>query len=385
MKRLQQNMITVLLILSSLIGIRGTSGDALRVISGDSSLSCFKSSENEELKISSRIFELLFDNKEEGKVQEQAAKSVVSEDEETRLLIPGGTVFGAKVNEKYVRVTEVRGASTLKAGDKIIAFNDKRIECAQDLKSELKESKSDKCRVTVIRGEKTLRLLAALTKDSEGKYSLGITVRDSASGIGTVTYIDPKTGDFGGLGHGICDSETGELIDISSGKATGVILGEVKKGESGSPGELSGILTEKRLGEIYENTELGIFGCFDNLPSERINKAIEVGKREDVHTGDATIISTVKMGYPKEYKIEITEVDPSSTGSKSFKIKVTDPALIAISGGVVRGMSGSPVIQDGKLVGAVTHVMINSPTEGYGIFIENMLATAQNQITQRSA
>ena len=190
-------------------------------------------------------------------------------------------------------------------------------------------------------------------------------------------YVNPKTGDFGGLGHGICDTDTGEVIDFTEGQVTGVILSGVKKGEEGKPGELSGLLTDKVTGELYANTECGVFGRLDTVPDSLTQTAVQIAHKDEVHEGEATILSTVKMGAAKEYKIEISEINKSSTGTKSFKIKVTDPTLIAITGGVVRGMSGSPIIQDGKLVGAVTHVMVANPTEGYGIFIENMINASQ--------
>ena len=158
----------------------------------------------------------------------------------------------------------------------------------------------------------------------------------------------------------------------------------VKKGEEGKPGELSGLLTDKVVGELYANTECGVFGKLDTVPDSLCATAIKIAHRDEVHEGEATILSTVKVGTAKEFKIEISSINKSSTGTKSFKIKVTDPTLIAITGGVVRGMSGSPIIQDGKLVGAVTHVMVAEPTEGYGIFIENMLSAAQMPMAKAS-
>jgi stage IV sporulation protein B len=203
-------------------------------------------------------------------------------------------------------------------------------------------------------------------------------LKDGAAGIGTITYIDPVTGEFGGLGHGICDSDTGEVISFTAGEVTGIVLSGVKKGEEGKPGELSGMLTDKVSGVLYSNTECGVFGKLDKIPETIAATPIAIAHRNEVQEGEAIIRSTVKSGAVKEYKIQISEVNKASTGTKSFKIKVTDPTLIAITGGVVRGMSGSPIIQNGKLVGAVTHVMVASPTEGYGIFIENMLNAAQN-------
>jgi stage IV sporulation protein B len=158
---------------------------------------------------------------------------------------------------------------------------------------------------------------------------------------------------------------------MRDGEVCGAILGSVKRGEAGNPGELSGVLNKKHLGSIYKNSSSGVFGVFSDF--DRSREAIPIGYKSEVKIGEAEIISTVKNGRKTNYKIEIYEIDESSTGSKSFKIRVTDPTLIALTGGIVRGMSGSPIIQNGKLVGAVTHVLINDPTTGYGIFIENML------------
>jgi stage IV sporulation protein B len=163
---------------------------------------------------------------------------------------------------------------------------------------------------------------------------------------------------------------------MDRGEATTVILGGAVRGEAGAPGELRGVLTEKYLGTLEANTECGVFGTLtdDALRTLTENSTrYAIAGRRQVHEGDATIISTVKNGRSGEYKITITDIDRGSDGTKSFRIKVTDEALIAMTGGIVRGMSGSPIIQDGKLVGAVTHVMVANPTEGYGIFIENML------------
>jgi stage IV sporulation protein B len=201
---------------------------------------------------------------------------------------------------------------------------------------------------------------------------LGVTVRDSALGIGTVTYIDPETGAFGGLGHGITDSSSGELIPITGGDVTDVTLGGVTRGEVGKPGELCGVLTERDMGDLTVNSHCGVFGILTN-PDALTGDSIPIGHRDEVKEGEATIISTLKNGKTAEYKIEIYDIDRDSDGSKSFRIRVTDETLKALTGGIVRGMSGSPIIQNGKLIGAVTHVLVADPTEGYGIFIENML------------
>ena len=321
-----------------------------------------------DVRISSRLYELLF-----GK----------STEDEKVLLIPGGTIFGAKIKQSYVSVQSPGDVSELKAGDKIISVNGKKVETASEVKKAIQELSGKAVNLVCLRGGKEISVKIA-PKESGGEYKLGIVLKDGAAGIGTVTYIDPKTGEFGGLGHGICDQDTGEVIDFTEGQVTGVILSGVKRGEEGKPGELSGLLTDKVSGTMLSNTECGVFGKLDKIPDITSAAPIEIAHRDEVHEGEATILSTVKIGGVKEFKIQICDVNKSSTGTKSFKIKVTDPTLIAITGGVVRGMSGSPIIQNGKLVGAVTHVLINDPTTGYGIFIENMLNAANIPMAKAS-
>ena len=341
----------------------------------DSAVSCSGAVIGEDVRISSRLWELIF-----GKDEEEAKKDNTG----TVLLLPGGTIFGAKIKQSYLCVSDPGAIKELKAADKIISANGKTVNTAQDLRSVISSCGGKAITLTVKRDNKQIDVNIT-PKLENGEYSLGILLKDGAAGIGTVTYIDPKTGEFGGLGHGICDPDTGELIDMTSGSVTGVVLGGVKRGEAGKPGELSGILTEKVSGTLYANTESGVFGKLDNIPENLNTVPIEIATRSEVHEGEATIYSTVKNGQAKEFKVEISEINHSSTGTKSFKVKVTDPTLIAITGGVVRGMSGSPIIQDGKLVGAVTHVMVANPTEGYGIFIENMLSAAHSQAIPKAA
>ena len=324
---------------------------------------CSVTTESEDIRISSRLLELLLGkgNKDNKKV----------------LLIPGGGIFGAKIKQSYVSVQSPGESREVKVGDRIIEINGRRISSVKDVKEVISALGGEELNVKIERDGKDI-LVKLKPKITDGEYRLGIVLKDGAAGIGTITYIDPETGLFGGLGHGICDTDTGEVIDFTEGQVTGVILSGVKKGEEGKPGELSGLLTDKNSGTLYANTECGVFGKLNKIPDNLSASAIEIAHRDEVREGEATILSTVKVGAVKEYKIEISSINKSSTGTKSFKIKVTDPTLIAITGGVVRGMSGSPIIQNGKLVGAVTHVMVADPTEGYGIFIENMLSAAES-------
>ncbi len=315
---------------------------------------------NGEINVSSRFIELLFGKEKEEKKQ--------------LYLIPGGEVFGIRINEPIVTVTECDETSQFKRKDKILSVNGKSVTNPEEISSEVEKCGGKELTFVIIRENEKLTLKVAPKLDGE-RYKLGVTLKDTAAGIGTLTFIDPESLVFGGLGHGVSSSEEKELAVIEEGEALGVILGGVKKGEAGKPGELSGILAGKHCGDITQNNNCGVFGKFDSYNTEN-KKPLPVASRDEIKEGEAEIISTVKSGKTAKYKIEITEIDKASDGSKSFKIKVTDPMLITLTGGIVRGMSGSPIIQNGKIVGAVTHVMVSDPTEGYGIFIENMLKYA---------
>ena len=262
-------------------------------------------------------------------------------------------------------------AAKLKRGDCLLSVNDQPIRKAEDVRSAL--SKSDgTVTVTVRRADHlvTVELSPAITEEGP---KLGIYLRQGITGIGTVTWYDPQTGSFGTLGHGVNDS-AGQLVPIKSGNVYAATVASVRKGRCGDPGQLMGSLRSPvPMGTISRNTAQGVFGkldlSFHSQPLPADGSAI--------HTGSATILSTVAGTQVQEYSVEILKVYPSArqTG-RNMLIKVTDPALLAATGGIVQGMSGSPIIQDGKLVGAVTHVLVNDPTTGYGIFIENMLEAA---------
>ena len=323
---------------------------------------------SENVNIGSRFQELLFG---EGKNK----KSIK--------LVPGGEIFGVKIKQSNVTVTESKGVPALKRGDVIISVNGEGVKTVSDVRDILSRCGGESVTIRALHGGEEIGI-EVCPKLVDGEYKLGISLRDGASGIGTVTFVDPKTGLFGGLGHGICDSETGEVVEMKQGVATGAILGGVHKGECGKPGELTGILTDEVKGTLTVNSECGVFGILDSdaVPNRT---AIPIAAKNEVTVGEAKIISTVKNGKTAEYKIEIFDIDTSSNGSKSFRVRVTDEALKAMTGGIVRGMSGSPIIQNGKLVGAVTHVLVANPTEGYGIFIENMLAASQNKVLPKAA
>ncbi len=345
---------------------------------GHESISCFTTGKAEDVRVSSRFFELIFGKgPDRGHNDSEQPRTAAAE-----RVILGGDVFGARIKQSHPTVSDAGEYIQLRCGDIIVEANGKSISCADDLAEITRECKGEAIHLTVKRGDACINVTVS-PKESESEYTLPISVRDGAAGIGTITYIDPDSGEFGGLGHGISDADNGKTIELRDGCVTDVILGSVQKGESGKPGELCGILTDRICGDIYLNTDVGIFGRLAKIPDD--GRVVEVADRDEVKGGEATMICTLKNGKKGEYKIEIFDIDKDSSGTKSFKIRATDPALIAISGGIVRGMSGSPIIQDGKLVGAVTHVMVADPTEGYGIFIENMLSAAEGEAIPKAA
>lgn len=321
----------------------------------------------ENTEVASRLFELFFGTR----------KKEEEENEERKMLIPAGTLFGIRMQTEGVIVAEVgtQTASGLCAGDIITAVDGSLIKRASDLPALLKNK--DSVTLTVKRAKSILKLTARLSDDQ-----LGITVKDTVAGIGTVTFIDPESGAFGGLGHGICTTQGGELTPMQGGAVTDVILGGVNRGAEGKPGELCGILRHESIGTLSLNHACGVFGTLNQIPEGQ--QPLPLAHKNEVKEGRAQIISTVRAGHTATYDVTLRDIDYNSDGTKSFSIHVDDPALIALTGGIVRGMSGSPIIQDGKLVGAVTHVMVNDPTTGYGIFIENMLNAAQMPMARAS-
>ncbi len=210
---------------------------------------------------------------------------------------------------------------------------------------------------------------------NDGNYRIGIWVRDSTAGIGTLTFYNPKTSEFAALGHAICDADTGVVLKVSEGDLVGCDILSVKRGEHGVPGELSGQFKNKNFGKILKNNDFGIYGEIKNDEIFTNGKLMQAANRFQIKQGAAQILCDVDGKGVKSYNIEITDVSKNSgKNNKGIVLKVTDEELLIKTGGIVQGMSGSPIIQNDKIVGAVTHVFVNDPTRGYGIFIENMLA-----------
>ena len=296
-----------------------------------------------------------------------------------KMLIPVGQVVGLELQDNTVTITsfdEELGAVAQKAGlqvgDRITQVNGHPVHTAEDIRYAL-----DRCdgtvELTVVRNrrEGTIRFAPGVTEDGP---KLGIYLKQGVTGIGTVTWYDPETGLFGTLGHGV-NTPRGDLVKMASGTAYKASVVSVRKGECGQPGQLMGAMKDaKPIGTLYKNCTQGVFG---KTQIGWTGEQMPVGSAKDVKTGEAKIRSTVHADTPREYSVEILKVYPNAASSgRNILLRITDERLLNTTGGIVQGMSGSPIIQDGKLVGAVTHVLVNDPTTGYGIFIENMLDAA---------
>ena len=296
-----------------------------------------------------------------------------------KLLIPVGQVIGLDIRDGQVCVESFDPAlgsaakeAGLQEGDQILSINQKPIHCPQDVRQALTAS-DGQVTLRVQRGNRQLTLTAKPAITENGP-KLGITLRQGISGVGTVTYYDPDSGSFGALGHAV-NRKDGKLLAMAEGFAYPAAVDRVVKGKSGDPGQLNGAITAPEpIAALSKNTPQGIFGTAAGAFSGDPLPAAEVSQ---IRTGPAKIRSTVMGSDVQEYSVEILKIYPNSgSDGRNLLLQVTDEKLLSATGGIVQGMSGSPIIQDGKLVGAVTHVLVNDPARGYGIFIENMLEAA---------
>lgn len=264
----------------------------------------------------------------------------------------------------------------LKKGDYIRKVDGKEVEGKKEFIRTIEESGGKTVVLTVCRDEELFDVSVQPVQNQSGKYKLGIWVRDNAQGVGTMTFVDSE-GNFGALGHGINDVDTSTVMALQSGTLYRTEIIAIKKGVKGAPGEMTGLIEysdRNILGIVTQNTSKGIFGtCNDKLLSQIETEAIPIGLKQDVEVGPAQILCTVD-GKPRYYDIQIKELYLDHINvNKGIVLQVTDPELIAITGGIVQGMSGSPIVQNGRIIGAVTHVFVSDPTKGYGIFVETML------------
>jgi len=296
-----------------------------------------------------------------------------------RTLVPVGKTVGIRLESRGLMVVgfDREGASAardagMKKGDVITRVEGRTVTDTACFRTLVADSDGGPLDVTVSRGGREVELEIEPQKD-EACYRLGILVRDSIAGIGTVTFYDPATGVYGALGHGVSDAETMTLLPLREGQILPASVSGVRRGESGTPGVLRGKFdTSAVLGSVDDNTEHGIFGRAAGLASA--DKAVPVASAGEIRTGKVTILANVSGDSVCAYEAEITRLFPLERESgRNMLLKITDERLLAATGGIVQGMSGSPILQDGRLIGAVTHVLVNNPTRGYGIFLENML------------
>jgi len=261
-------------------------------------------------------------------------------------------------------------------GDVIIQVGHTKIASAAECKTEIERSAGQTVTVQVIRhGGQKLQLNLTPAEDQAGAYELGLWLKDGMAGIGTVTFYDPKSGIFGALGHAVSDVETGALMPLGAGTIMPATVKSVRRGESGSPGELQGEFDfQTKIGTLYANTPTGIFGHATKGALTQ-GEPLPIGGKGELELGAAKILANVSGTEIKEYDVEISRIFTGGD-DRNMMVTVTDPDLIAITGGIVQGMSGSPIVQNGKIVGAVTHVLINNPEKGYGISIDRMIANA---------
>ena len=315
-------------------------------------------------------------------------KTVQVEVIDDRTLIPAGIPIGIYVKTKGVLVIatgEFEGpegqmnapaARLLKEGDYILKANGEEVTGKAEFMQRIADSEGKQMLLTIQRDGQQFDVSLQPEQNQNGEYKLGIWIRDNAQGVGTLTWLD-EDNSFGALGHGINDVDTAELMDLESGSLYQTQIVAIRRGENGAPGELTGVIDygeSNRIGTIEANTEEGIYGSLDEEATDGIiSSAIPVGLKQEVAEGEAEILCSVG-GEPELYTIEITGIHLDHDNvNRGLEITVTDERLLALTGGIVQGMSGAPIIQDGKLIGAVTHGLVNDPTKGYGIFIENML------------
>ena len=305
-------------------------------------------------------------------------------------VIPVGNIAGVKLYTNGVLVvgmSEIEGKDNKKykpyentgieEGDTIIKINEEVIGSTNDLIEVVNMSQGKEIKVKYIHEDTTKECSITPVETSGNEYKLGLWVRDSAAGVGTVSFYEPETRTFGALGHGITDIDTNELINIASGEFITTRILNITKGESGHPGKIQGTIeNQQNIGLISKNSKFGIYGKVDNLASLNIDTSneMEVALREEIQEGKATILCSLDNQKPQEYEIEIQKIyRENNYDNKSMKIKVTDTRLIEKTGGIIQGMSGSPIIQNGKFVGAVTHVLVQKPDTGYAVFADLMI------------
>lgn len=266
----------------------------------------------------------------------------------------------------------------IQTGDIILEINDEIVCSISDFSNVVSASKGNSISITVLRNDEKLYFsLTPVYSEAEGKYRCGLWLRDSTAGIGTLTFADPDNGMFASLGHAICDSETQSVLPVGEGDILSAEISGVTPGEKGATGQIKGNFGDKILGQLLDNNEFGVYGTYCDS-DVLYGDLLPVASQTEIEVGEAQILCNVDGQGTEYYDIEIEKITYSnSKASRSMVIKVTDPDLLSVTGGIIQGMSGSPIVQNGMLVGAVTHVFLNDPTRGYGIFAETMISEAE--------
>ena len=325
-----------------------------------------------------------------------SAVSAFSAQAQPQQLVPVGQAVGIKLFSDGVLVVGLSSVETqngpkepgkacgLKTGDLITHINGQDVNTVEQVQAVLAQQPGQPLTIRAVRGKTTLQLSALPAANQQGAYQLGLWLRDSMAGIGTMTYYDPATGGFAALGHGINDVDTALLIPLESGSIMHAQVSDVKKGAAGQPGELHGMFRlQQDMGVLSANTPQGIFGKVDGSTLTQARAPLPVAAWDQIHTGEATILSNVRGEEIEEFRIRITHL--SANDDRAMTLQVTDPDLLELTGGIVQGMSGSPILQDGRIIGAVTHVMVNDPTKGYGISIARMLDAAEQSSQEKAS
>lgn len=298
-------------------------------------------------------------------------------------IIAGGENVGIEINCEGVMVVglyEIDGKykaseAGIKVGDIITSINNQNISNIDEMTNIISESK-DKIEIGFIRNNKLDHTTLELTKDENNVYKTGLYVKDQIKGIGTLTYIDPNTKLFGALGHEIIEKTTGKILEVKDGKLYNSEVTNIEPSRDGNPGEKNAVFKETTIGNIKENTNKGIFGTYqEKIPEKKLYK---VALPSEIKIGEAKILTVLDKEEIKEYKINILKISETKEKTKNLLFEITDEYLLEKTGGIIQGMSGSPIIQNEKIIGAVTHVVVDNPEKGYGIFITNMLEEAEN-------
>lgn len=310
-------------------------------------------------------------------------------------VIPLGDLVGLKLYTKGVLVVgvgEIKGEDNkiykpyeeagISQGDSIIEINGESVNTTNELIACVSKCKGNNIEIKYIDDGETYNTTIKPVKTASNTYKIGLWVRDAAAGVGTVSFYESETNSFVALGHGIQDIDTEELVEISSGELVTADILDIEKGEENNPGKIEGIIDNgKTIGKIYSNTDYGVYGTATNRSELDINniEEVEIASRNEIKTGKASIICTLENDVRKEYEVQIEKIYINNNeNNKSMVVKVTDEELLEKTGGIIQGMSGSPILQNGKLVGALTHVLVSDPTKGYGVFADIMLKQLKN-------